>query len=290
MLPLIITIPSKGRVGRIKTLEVLPASWKELIYVFTPAEEIEAHRREPYVSRVAGFVADRKPGITGSWQTQFDFAAENGIEWMWMFEDDVYRIDYWPDLERYESRRANEAKIEEMAELFLDLFERERIAMVGLLNRGASKQKFPVPLEYAVRIHGVWAVNVPTLLKIGFRFDEFGPDFYQADFHLQLRLLESGYRSVRVQTFNWDQGRSNSPGGASDTRNAETQRRSSEILAREHPLTVKLRSVRSKKWGAGNGDLAERVDVTVRWKKALSNVGELNRPVALTSVAARYSS
>jgi hypothetical protein len=173
----------------------------------------------------------------------------NGIEWMWMWENDIDRIGYWLNAERHEIRLADAEKLEEMAFLFLDLFESRkangyRIAMVGLLNRGASKQKFQLPLEYAPVSTGCGRCTYRTLGKIGFRFDESDPHFFMADFYCQLRLLEADYLSVRGQSFNWDQRGSNTPGVAKGDRNEAGQERSAETLGREHPLLNPVKCVR----------------------------------------------
>jgi hypothetical protein len=262
---LIINIPTRNRVGKQRTLRILPEFLREWIHVWCPREEVAFHRAEPYAAKVFEFHGEELLGIALSWQAQLDYAREKGVEWMWVWEDDIYRFDRWTNLKEYELKICDEMGIVALINRALDLMDEEEVGMVGVINRGYSKREFPNPTQEATRMHGCWAVRVPALTEIGFRFDEFGPDFFMGDFHAQLRLLESGFRSVCIQEWCWDQVTPNGPGGANGHRNKERQERTVHALVNAHPPgIVKPRRRVSPHWG----EMAERLDVKVAWKKA----------------------
>jgi hypothetical protein len=133
------------------------------------------------------------------------------------------------------------------------------------MNRGGNNQMFPKAEEHATRIYACWAVHIPTLVKIGFRFDEFGPEFSIEDFHCQLCLLEAGYVSVRIQDYTWDQSATNSAGGCSLYRDRDRQAIFCETLRSAHPkakIQVYEKITNHVAWP----------DVKIKWKAALNPV------------------
>jgi hypothetical protein len=261
---MILAIPTLGRIGKQRTLGLMPSEIAEVVHVWTDEAEIAEHKRQPYAAKVGTWHAAPR-GIALVWQAMLEWCLANDEPWLWMIEDDFYRLSKWRSLT---DPRLTPARFEEIVERFLECTGRAGAAFIGLMNRAESRNSFPEPEGGATRIHGCWAVHVPSLSEIGFRFDEFGPRFFMADFHCQLRLLEAGYRSVRIQDYCWDQHASNAKGGASDQRTLEHQRATAEQLVAAHPQTVRLREVKSKTWGAMN----LRVDVLVHWKKAFREV------------------
>jgi hypothetical protein len=222
-LPLIVNIPTRGRVGNIKTLQWLPALLKEFIHVWCPEEEIEQHQQQWYVSRVGTWHA-APVGIAASRQAQAEWALENGVQWLWMMDDDVTRFDRRASTDSARLALCEQDDIYRMMHRLLDLttaqYKGHSVAVVGIANRGGNNNSFPKTEEFCTKIYANWAYHVPTLFREGIRFDQFGPRFFMEDHHVQLSFLKRGYATLRIEDYTWDQSKSNASGGCFTRPNA----------------------------------------------------------------------
>jgi hypothetical protein len=266
--PLVINIPTRGRVGNIKTLQWLPALLKEFIHFWCPAEEIEQHQQKWYAPRVGEWHA-APVGIAASRQAQAEWALANGVQWLWMMDDDITRFDRRASADSAKLTLCEEDDIYSMMHRLLDLtttqYNGHSVAVVGIANRGGNNNSFPKTEEFCTKIYGCWAYHVPTLFNEGIRFDFAGPRFFMEDHHVQLSFLERGYATVRIEDYTWDQSKSNASGGCSLDRTPETMADAAMTLHRCHPSSVKV-VTKEANWAG----MQTRTDVTVQWKKTLS--------------------
>jgi hypothetical protein len=87
------------------------------------------------------------------------------------------------------------------------------------------------------------------------------------DFDLTLQLLRAGFPNRVSYEFCWNQRGSGSEGGCSTYRTGEMQAAAARRLAELHPDFVKV-VTKSSKSNWKQGDMQERVDVIVQWRKA----------------------
>ena len=144
-----------------------------------------------------------------------------------------------------------------------DLMKPGGYAHAGILAReGGNRVKSK--LKENTRLLRALAYNVPTLKKVGARFDVMS---VMEDFHVALTMIEAGYPNVAICNFVQDQTRSNAPGGCSTYRDLVLQDQGARGLAALHPGFVTIRRVKTlTAW-----DGRERTDVKVAWKKAFAS-------------------
>jgi hypothetical protein len=261
---MIISIPTRGRVGNQITLGFLLDSWTPDVHVWCPGEEIEQHKRYAYSGKV-GHWHEAPLGIAASRQAQLDWASANRIEWLWFMDDDL-KFQYRPPgvATATNFTRPRFLMMSELKNRMLDLrsatYRGRPVAMIGV-----SKRRRLIPEqcqrteEYATRIFGSWAIHVPTVIKEGIRLDAFGPLFSLEDFHIQLSLLTKGYASVCLTDFANRAAKSNTPGGCSLYRTPRAQAEYADLLVKAYPEFVTTRVKDSGGWD---------VDVRVAWKEA----------------------
>lgn len=111
------------------------------------------------------------------------------------------------------------------------------------------------------RIMRILGYNRDMLLRENIHFSDIE---FMSDFHVNLSLLEKGYKNVVQNSFAHNQGASDAPGGCSTYRTPAGLAASAATLAKLHPGVVKVVQKATKTaWGGG-----ERTDVTIQWKKA----------------------
>lgn len=131
-------------------------------------------------------------------------------------------------------------------------------------------------IDYNCRVLRALAYDVDVLRKHNVRFDRI---IVMEDFDVTLQLLRLGYSNFSISTIIQGQGSSNAVGGCSIYRDHLRQAEGANGLAALHPDFVKVRTAKTnwKGWGSD-----ERVDVTVRWKKAYES--SLSRTVSDTLI------
>jgi hypothetical protein len=140
-------------------------------------------------------------------------------------------------------------------------FQGHPIALVGVhrvtwLHDKQSKQR-------EIHTHampGCWAVHVPTLFKGNIRFDKFGPLFSIEDYHVRLSLAQKGYASIALTDFA-TRSISDTAGGCSLYRTAQTQSEYTQLLYNEYPGIVQI--------GKGKGEW-NAVNPKVNWVKSVN--------------------
>lgn len=134
------------------------------------------------------------------------------------------------------------------------------VPLGGLANRsGANRETAPYRLN--ARLHDLMAINVVVARDNGFRMDRVQ---FMEDFDFMLQFLTAGYPTLCLNTHcKDDKGGSNAAGGCSTYRSPAGQLDAAMELKEYFPDFVTL--VQKSGWG---GDMSQRTDVRVAWKKA----------------------
>lgn len=259
---MIIYIPTRGRRNRQTTWDNLPSSLREITRVVCPPEEEFYHRaegRNPLVCPVEGIIRKR--------QFILDTTEADRI---CMLDDDLMFFRR-KDPGAWNLTRCSGSDVErlfEQAEMLLDDYPQ-----VGVSPRQGNNRFFPETLVTCSRVTNFHCYDMKVIRELGIRFHDplFPETFTMEDFHVTLSLLESGYPNAIITDFAWDQHGSNTQGGCSVYRNAETQAQSAHLLAQRHLGFVRVTQKETKGAWAGvassNGG-GTRTDVVISWKKA----------------------
>jgi hypothetical protein len=259
---LVISIPSRGRVGNQITLHYLPLTWAEDIHFWCPKEEIEAHRRQPYAAKI-GHYHSAPLGIAASRQAQVEWAYENGIEWLWFMDDDLKFLYRPPGANiaiTFPASIPHDDLMHQLGGRIVSFFDRPDLAIVGVSRVVWLHHPLLTETDTHV-ILSCWAVRIPILFKEGVRFDKFGPLFSIEDYHVRLALAANGYSALAITDFAWKSD-GNTPGGCSLYRDAKAQTEYTNTLIAAYPDLVTL--------GKGKGNW-NSVNPKVNWKKALKS-------------------
>lgn len=255
-----IYIPSKGRPDKQKSLSYFKDDVGKLVkVVIEPSQELDY---SCYIDDGNLLVLpDHIKGIDNIRQ----WIVENcKTKYLIMFDDDFdfcKRKDNSTKLEKMESA-------DEIVELLLDWMEFEDIKLVGLSARQGNNH---VEEDYKeiTRQSGVHGIDVEYFKEKGFRFDKQDP---MEDFRVVLDYLSSGIPNRVSYKYCWNQSATGAEGGCSEDRNYETQEKACSDLKSAHPEFVKIID---KKLKTSVGDMKERKDVRIQWKKSFKS--KLNR-------------
>jgi hypothetical protein len=256
---MLISLPTRGRVGRQTTLRSLPAEYAPFVHLWCPKEELAAHKKEPYAAKVAAF-HEAPLGTSASRQAQIEWAYnEEKVEWLWFMDDDLQFSFRYPGANcRYKRGLTLErfdALLARLASFFVP-----NVAMIGITRQGTY---FHNPLETETEtqtFYGTWVLHLPTVFREGLRFDEFGPLFSIEDYAMRLNLIERGYRTLALTDFAFAT-ENNAPGGCSLYRDAAFQAECTYRLVERWPEFVSV--------GKGNEEW-NAVNPRVNWKKAVA--------------------
>lgn len=241
-----ICIPTRGRVGRVRTLEFMAGSpWIDRVWLVAPKGEAEKHKWP----RVLAHDVD---GIRATRQWIMDQNLDSKVI---MVDDDLRfatrRLD---DPSKFASSTASDVTtIFNRLELMLD-----QVPLAGLAERsGANRMSAKdIPVSMSKRLFSVQAIDNGWFhrAKMSYRLE------FMSDFDLTLQCLFKGYPSALLTSHAKDStSGSNAPGGCSIDRTPEALERSSYELARRWPQFVTTRE--AKGWKGQES----RTDVRVAW-------------------------
>ena len=117
-------------------------------------------------------------------------------------------------------------------------------------------------IDYNCRTLRALAYDVRPLREHGVSFERL---IVMEDFDVTLQLLRLGYPNFNISTIIQGQGTSNAPGGCSLYRDAKRQEEGARGLYDLHSDFVKVKTTKTN-WANWGSD--ERVDVSIKWKKA----------------------
>lgn len=243
-----ICIPTRGRVGRVRTLEFMAGSpWLDEVWLVAPKDEAGKHQW-PRV------MAHDVEGIRATRQWIMDQNVDSKVI---MVDDDL----------RFSTRRLDDPSkfasatpphvttIFNRLELMLD-----QVPLAGLAERsGANRMSAKdIPVSMSKRLFSVQAIDNDWFHRanMSYRIE------FMSDFDLTLQCLFKGYPSALLTSHAKDStSGSNAPGGCSIDRTGEALDRSARELARLWPDFVTLRE--AKEWKG----IGPRTDVRVAWAK-----------------------
>lgn len=244
-----IVIPTRGRIGRVRTLEFMAGSpWLDQVWLAAPEDEADRHKWP----RVLAHNAD---GIRDTRQWIMDQAQDDKII---MVDDDLrFATRRLEDHTKFvNSTPGDVTTIFNRLELMLD-----QAPLVGLAERSGSNRISlkDLPVSMSKRLFSIQAIDTTWFHAAGMSYR---PEF-MSDFDLVLQALTKGYPSGLLTTHTKDStSGSNAAGGCSIDRTPERLAASSYRLAELWPDFVTVRE--AKGW---KGDEA-RTDVRVSWAKA----------------------
>lgn len=251
-----ICIPTRGRVGRVRTLEFMAgSSWLSHVWLVAPKDEAEKHKW-PRV------LAHDVNGIRATRQWIMDQNIDDKVI---MVDDDLRfstrRLD---DPSKFTSATPKDVNlIFNRLELMLD-----QVPLAGLAERSGANRMSPkdIPVSMSKRLFSIQAIDNDWFhqAKMSYRIE------FMSDFDLTLQCLFKGYPSALLTSHAKDStSGSNAPGGCSIDRTGEALDRSARELARLWPEFVTLRE--AKEWKG----IGPRTDVRVAWAKTAQTGIEL---------------
>jgi hypothetical protein len=263
---MLISIPSRGRVGNQVTLKFIPSQWVPFVHFWCPEEEIPLHQAQPYAAKV-GHWHPAPLGIAASRQAQADYAYAEGVEWLWFIDDDLKFLRRAPEANialPFKTPPSIEEQMGKLGQRFVSFFGKHDPEGHALALIGVSRVVWlhdPRPTEiYSHVVAACWALHLPTFFKEEIRFDAFGPLFSIEDYHIRLALGQRGYSAVALTDFAW-KADGNTSGGCSIYRTPEKQTEFTETLRSAYPSLVT--TIKGK--GAWNN-----VNPKANWKKAVN--------------------
>lgn len=251
-----IVIITRGRVGKVRTLEWIPADWRGRTFICCPPEEVTQHRWPQIIPEPFPMNYSQK----FHWLVHNEYASL-GHKFMIMDDDLKFSMRH-PD----DHRKLIPATPEHISrELHTISAALDWYPLIGIHPR-AMGQEAPALWKADSRINATQAVNT-DLIPRDLKLDHWP---ILADMVLNLSLLQRGAHTlVRTELF-WDQyGGSNAPGGCSLHRTWEQQRDAVLGLKEMFPdlVTVKEKVTKNGWWGEDK----PRTDFVIAWRKAYND-------------------
>lgn len=255
-----IFIPTRGRTVRQYTWDALPDRIKKFTCLVCPKEELARHKeagRRAISCPVEGIILKR----------QWIFDTFKSEDYIFMLDDDL-QFSKRISQQDYHLLGATELEMMELFRRCLSLLK--EYPQVGVSQRNGNNRFFPQMKVDCNRVTNFHAYEMETIRRLGLRFHDkrLPSTFTMEDFHITLSLLTAGFPNAIVTDYAWGQVGSNSAGGCSTYRTAETQRRSALLLAELYPGLVRVREKKTKSWKGVSDEDGVRTDVVIFWKKA----------------------
>lgn len=254
-----IVIPTRGRVGRQKTLQNLTPALRACVTLVCPRGEVDEHRRWMNRYDIDGVaVVVEPPSIRGIAPKRRWILEMLPGEKIIMLDDDLAFCSVTLEGIKIRSLRATpEQKEAAFAELWEKIAPDTPHAGFGVrqMNRDKQGQGW-----FSTRMLCSLGYHVPTVLR-EVVFDH-SDTFAKEDMDITLQLFRAGYPNTVNWSFVTDQ-QFGSLGGCSAYRTNESASADSDELARRHPGYVR---VVEKKYNLG-----VRREVVVSWQKALQD-------------------
>lgn len=251
-----IYIPTYRRVDRQITARWIPKKWP--VFLVARPDEATALRRKGH------FVMEcplKGIGPTRQWIIE-NHAAEIWGDKLFMMDDDLrFYVRREDDPTKFRQLCKDRPEPEAMNELLFRLVDLlDESPLVGVTNRSGANRDTS-ELRKNTRMHDLFGIDLTVTRKHGFRIDRIA---FMEDFDFILQHLTAGYDTVMLNTHCKGDVGSNADGGCSVYRDLAGQELAARALVKRWPDFVKLRKVSAR----GEGEWAERVDVTVQWAKA----------------------
>lgn len=248
-------IMTRGRVGKQRTLQSIPESWRGRTYLVCPAEEYDKH----------GHQTIPVPGWVNNYSRKMKYIVEDGMrdgnDKAVILDDDlvfsrrITHSDGRPGLKTIEG-----VEIGEFMPALFDYMESllDDTALVGVHPRQMGHQA-PLPFKENGKVICVQGVNRTLVGSI--------PDLDRfpilSDVVLNATLLSRGIGNKIITSFCQDWGPSQAAGGCAIYRTPQMQDEACRWIAEKFAPFIKVKMKESK-----NGWLGGlRTDFTGQWKK-----------------------
>ena len=261
-------MPSSGRANKLITLNQMPHWVKENLTIIVSEDEYDDYAKAIYGSGIA--IKTMPEGILLAEKDQWMFTQWDH-EFVIRIEDDLTFFVRDP-----ETKKLSKATIPQVSAMFEECLHTlidQEYPMVGISSRGGNNfqtEDFVV----GTRMHHIWFINTNVYKDIGINLVPF-KEFVMDDFHTILCFLRNGYPNKVFFKYACDDRGSNAPGGASQYRTSEVQRKSALWLAEQHDGFVRIteKSTTSGWEGMDKNSRGQnvRTDVTINWKKAYTS-------------------
>ncbi len=254
--PMHVFIMSRGRAGKVKTLDNMPEEWKKRhTTLIVPESEVETYSRAYPDADIWG----RSSEATTLPKARRWLVNRVGTGKIVMMDDD---LEFY---ERYEgsTRLKNKGDYD-----VRDVAGRMLVELAGFLDdhvhAGVSgregQNRVTADFVRCTRMSRVLAYRLDGLPKIAWdRVDD------MEDFDITLQLLRLGQQNIVSYRFAQGQGSSSEEGGCSMYRTPQLHTETAQRLADLHPGFVRVVKKDARNWKGFGGT---RTDVVVSWKKA----------------------
>jgi len=245
-------IPTYKRAEVQQTLKSIDGAFRP--YLVVRGSEVQDYRR--YESEASLIVLDNVDGIGQTRDAIARHALSLRVGKFIMLDDDLKlfkRGQGGGKLKRCEGGDALKMVVR-MSSLLC------KADIVGVSARQENFQN-KKDIAFNCRVNGLWGIRTAKAIKFPARLA------MMEDFDMALRVLKDGGFSAKIYDFAYDQV-TNAPGGCSEFRTRHRHDESAKMLARLHPGLVRLRQHKGKV----GGEIAERLEVTISWKKAAKGV------------------
>lgn len=263
---MLIMIPTMGRVDRQITYDHLPNQLRCCTFLICPPDETPKHteRGRKALSCFENGIAQTRDFIIRQ-------AAFMTYDKVIMLDDDLtFLIRKTTDPADWHLRNATEGEIIDMMNWVWNNTNEEYPQVGVSVRQGNNNMKELTVVN--TRCIRVYCYHVPTIQKENLRLTDFGDTTVMEDFAMTLHLLTRGYKNKVSAYWASSDVRSQMPGGCSQYRTAEVQKRSAEHLAKTFPGLVSVVQKKTKHAWEGmpraEDGLVVRYDVMVQWKKA----------------------
>jgi len=264
-----IVVPSYKRSHiRLTTLDQIPQEYmKDTVLVVHPDEykdylenvSVKESGVEVIKTKHQGNLPNLRHYISTAW------AKRNGIRYIFHFDDDL-RFYYRPSMKQPQLKKTTPAVFKQMMNRVLALLEKEKCFGVGISARQGNN-RVDYPIEVNSRMMTCYAIDTSIYRKEKIRYDKFDT---MEDFYTTLCLLTRGYHNYVLYKYAWNQTGSNAAGGCSEYRTEKVQTETSFAIAELFPEFATVVKRKAKMWG----ELSERYDLRIQWKKAYQSSQE----------------
>ena len=224
---MVITIPSRGRAGRVSTLKFLPNA-----KLYVPESEVEQYREKYPNNEIVG-VPDAIKGITRTRNYILDHETD---DWIVQIDDDIKGFFYWEGGAKF--------KMHDIEWHLIQSFVLTQDFGFHLWGWGMKVDKIVHQPFAPISTLAVIVGNIMGIIKTGLRFDERLVVKEDYDFALQHLYADGGVfknNKYFVVPRHWTNS-----GGCVDYRTHKTEEEAYKILRKKWGKIVKWKSTRNR--------------------------------------------
>lgn len=258
----LIVILSRNREEKVHTHKLFPTGIIDWV-IAIPGDQYENYRKvtDPCNLVAVPDIIPSRIGPTRHWIME---NYRKKYKYIWMMDDDLTFL-----AREQHSLGLHNATTAEISAMFREARGqfKENIAAVGISDRLGNNRESAAYVDIT-RMNDTYIIDSEVYFAENITFAPY-PDILAEDYHVTLCLLNAGYKNRVLFNFaKTDRGR-NAPGGCSQYRNYDMQRKASMWMAEHHPeVSIKVKTSHNWKNFDSKGENAHRVDMLIQWKKA----------------------